>query len=328
MAIELRKRRVKSELLLASSITSPPKVDSHPSLMIKMRVNAHILSLLIFIHVTLLVSGLPQPSPHTSAKRACTTHGHKGLLKLHSYTNLEVVNGTALAEGLLSVTDTPEGNKHLTMHFDRCSLPYMTYEQGFSRNSHGSMGAPLEYFGHIRHGHQCLTVQSSVDGPMQPKGLHFTPCSQRVCTLHHAAMQMMKASCRSGSFTRLQQADPLHSTLSARETPLVSHILAPSITGLLPLNLRIRWLYASLDTCCSRPLSTINTASSLVLQVLSIEVEMASGTLVSRSWPCSVVSLLLWKRLCIIHSLNYIRAQRGSRHEDSSSKLLKEGSLT
>lgn len=136
-----------------------------------------ILSLLSFLQAALLASGFPQRSPRSLAKSVCTTHGHKGLLKLHSYTNHEEINGTALAEGLLSATTTPVGNNHLTVHFDRCDLPYMNYEQGSSRNSHGSMGAPLEFFGHVRRSQECLTVQIEIDDPMQPKGLHFTPCS-------------------------------------------------------------------------------------------------------------------------------------------------------
>lgn len=68
--------------------------------------------------------------------------------------------GVELLEGsVLALSRSAEGNKNLRFFFDQCDLPSFGFTSGTSRNSAGSMGAPIEYFGHVRLGDRaCLTA--------------------------------------------------------------------------------------------------------------------------------------------------------------------------
>lgn len=106
----------------------------------------------------------------------CTASTSKALLKYIDNGDNSRVQGIVLAEGTLSVSGNEEGNTAINVEFFDCDS--FGYTQGSSRNSGGSMGAPLEYFGQVRQESgtgstpYCLTAT-----PSDPSLFRFQPCS-------------------------------------------------------------------------------------------------------------------------------------------------------
>jgi hypothetical protein len=121
-------------------------------------------------------SSLARPAlvKRTDGASQCKSSSDRALLKYIDYTQ-QSVQGTVLAEGTLSVSNGLQGNTDLIVNFFDCDFDFMGYTQGSSRNSGGSMGAPLEYFGHVtRPGDTayCLTAT-----PSDPALFRFQLCS-------------------------------------------------------------------------------------------------------------------------------------------------------
>lgn len=107
----------------------------------------------------------------------CTAYGEPGLLKLKD-TNGHI-NGTVLAEGTFSASESEKGNTVLTVQFEQCNFDDYNYQQGSSRNSGGSMGAPLEYFGRVTKGSDCLTASTTDPETNGNNAFRFNPCSKQ-----------------------------------------------------------------------------------------------------------------------------------------------------
>ncbi|PWN33426.1 uncharacterized protein FA14DRAFT_161284 [Meira miltonrushii] len=105
---------------------------------------------------------------------ACTAFGEPGLLKLKDANGH--MNGTVLAEGTFSATGNEQGNTNLITQFEQCDFDGYNYQQGSSRNSGGSMGAPIEYFGRVTRGSDCLTA-STTDIGADGNAFRYNPCS-------------------------------------------------------------------------------------------------------------------------------------------------------
>ena len=105
----------------------------------------------------------------------CTAYGQSGLLKLKDGNGH--INGTVLAEGTFSAAGNENGNTNLSVQFEQCNFDGYNYQQGSSRNSGGSMGAPLEYFGRVTKGSECLTASTTDVGANGNNAFRFNPCS-------------------------------------------------------------------------------------------------------------------------------------------------------
>ncbi|PWN33425.1 uncharacterized protein FA14DRAFT_62128 [Meira miltonrushii] len=125
--------------------------------------------------VTLLI--VAKATPFTGSILArnddypCSRFGGSGLLKLGN-------NGTALYKGFFFVvTDDEKGDESLRVRFEDCTFPGYGYTQGSSRNSHGSMGAPVEFFGIVKHQDKCLTASTTDIEPDAINFFRFQNCS-------------------------------------------------------------------------------------------------------------------------------------------------------
>lgn len=110
----------------------------------------------------------------------CANRGNAGLLQLSTPGSKY---GIVSAEGSLAAVSSEIGNKALKFQFEACNYPYMGYGEGTTRNAGHSMGAPLEYFGHLVRnadsaGAMCLTATAGDLKKDREAGFRFQPCEQ------------------------------------------------------------------------------------------------------------------------------------------------------
>lgn len=135
---------------------------------------------LSLLAITLSVASAAPTSQSISSRsaNACTAYGKPGLLKLKDANGH--INGTVLAEGTFSASGNKEGNKILIAQFEQCDFDGYNYKQGSSRNSGGSMGAPIEYFGRVTRGSDCLTASTTdVSAYNGNNAFRYNPCSTK-----------------------------------------------------------------------------------------------------------------------------------------------------